>query len=153
MSYKTYFLFFVSIIMLCCSACSSDDNEPKVNGNNSNNSNSGSDLTTEFFVGTWEGPAPYRISGKVSMNNDGIWNFYSDGSYRCVGHNSYGYEYTEEGKWYFLSKTNTLVTDGDSQISWTIDTTDYEAGSWIGTETKTSLVCVYYRVEDGDANL
>lgn len=142
---KKRVLFLVQLLCMLCSlflySCNDNDG-----GDESGNSNGGSETNQNGsikppmgeanlpFVGVWNGQGPYLASG-VSYTKFGLvagtWEFHNDSTYFWVGYNSFGYEYSEEGKWHYNSENKMLITDSPCGFIWQVE--EIMANSWVGT--------------------
>lgn len=122
-------------------ACSDDE----INGDAEMGGNSGSENTQTSIkppmegeglnlVGSWYGYGPYVASGGNASAYglvNGIWEFYNDSTYSWIGSNSFGYKYSEKGKWHYSVKNETLTTDSPCGINWKVE--EVLESQWVGT--------------------
>lgn len=86
------------------------------------------------FVGKWYGFGPYVASGTSTSRYglvNGEWEFHNDSTYTWEGHNSYGREYSENGKWRYNEEEKMIITDSPCGFNWQVS--DVIDNQWVGT--------------------
>lgn len=130
--------FVMAIFTVCLFACSNENDSLENESKNETNHNylikppiEGESLK---LIGIWNGNGPYVVSGgstnKYGLVN-GTWELCNDGTYSWIGYNSFGYKYSETGKWHYNSENKMLITDGPCGIIWQIE--EILDSSWVGT--------------------
>ena len=83
------------------------------------------------FVGVWQGMGPYSVNYQSYGLVDGTWSFKNDSTYSYIGYNSYGYSYSETGKWRYNTENKMLITDSHLGFVWQI--LELRDDAWLGT--------------------